>query len=112
MRILHLVLGKRSRKSIWHVYHVRNPKEIGLRTFLEGIALRNYRGIGPEQQRIAPLSSMNLFIGANNAGKSIVLNFLANHMDYYADDDFARQSQINNENFIGEGEQPHLSGPF
>lgn len=74
-----------------------------MRTFLEGIALRNYRGIGPEQQRIAPLSSMNLFIGANNAGKSIVLNFLANHMDEYTDDDFARDSQKKNERFIGEG---------
>ena len=34
--------------------------------FLEGIAARFYRGIGPEVQYIAPFARMNFFIGANN----------------------------------------------
>jgi predicted ATPase len=45
--------------------------------FLEGITVQFYRGIGPETQYIAPFSDMNFFIGANNSGKSIVLNVLA-----------------------------------
>jgi hypothetical protein len=44
--------------------------------YLEGVAVQFYRGIGPEMQYIAPFSEMNFFVGANNAGKSIVLNFL------------------------------------
>lgn len=48
--------------------------------FLDGIAARFYRGIGPDVQYIAPLSRMNFFIGANNSGKSIVLNLLASHI--------------------------------
>ena len=48
--------------------------------FLEGIAARFYRGIGPEVQYIAPFARMNFFIGANNAGKSIVLNLLASQL--------------------------------
>ncbi|WP_120499437.1 AAA family ATPase [Roseovarius sp. EL26] len=46
-------------------------------TFLDGIALQFYRGIGPETQYIAPFSQMNFFIGPNNAGKSIVLNAIS-----------------------------------
>jgi hypothetical protein len=47
-----------------------------LKTFLHGISIQFYRGIGPEKQRIFPFSSMNFFIGKNNAGKSIILKFL------------------------------------
>ncbi|NIZ63331.1 hypothetical protein DL239_20395 [Sedimentitalea sp. CY04] len=47
-----------------------------MKTFLHGISIQFYRGIGPEKQRIFPLSSLNLFIGGNNAGKSIILDFL------------------------------------
>jgi predicted ATPase len=49
--------------------------------FLDGIAAQFYRGIGSEVQYIAPFSRMNFFIGANNAGKSIVLNFLATQIE-------------------------------
>ncbi len=49
-------------------------------TYLEGIAIRFYRGIGEETQYIAPFSEMNFFVGANNAGKSIVLNLLTDHL--------------------------------
>ncbi|WP_104019046.1 AAA family ATPase [Roseovarius nitratireducens] len=48
--------------------------------FLEGIAAQFYRGIGHQTQYIAPFSRMNFFIGANNAGKSIVLNLIASRV--------------------------------
>jgi predicted ATPase len=48
--------------------------------FLEGVAAQFYRGIGAEVQYIAPFGRMNFFIGANNAGKSIVLDLIAEHV--------------------------------
>lgn len=48
--------------------------------YLQGIAVGFYRGIGSETQFIAPFSTMNFFIGANNAGKSIILNVIARHL--------------------------------
>lgn len=51
-------------------------------TYLNAIALQFYRGIGPETQYIAPFSEMNFFIGANNAGKSIILNFLHERLPF------------------------------
>jgi len=48
--------------------------------FLHALALEFYRGIGPEQQRMAGFQDFNFFIGANNAGKSIILNFLASRL--------------------------------
>ncbi len=50
------------------------------KTFLHGLALANYRGIGPELQKIGPFQDINFFIGPNNAGKSTVLNFLATQL--------------------------------
>jgi GTP-binding protein EngB required for normal cell division len=49
--------------------------------FLEGAAAQFYREIGAETQYIAPFGTMNFFIGANNAGKSIVLNLIADHVE-------------------------------
>jgi predicted ATPase len=51
------------------------------KTFLHGLALSNYRGIGPGFQRIGPFQEINFFIGPNNAGKSTVLGFLAEHLN-------------------------------
>jgi len=48
--------------------------------FLDGIAAKFYRGIGDDTQYITPFSRLNFFIGANNAGKSIVLNLLASRL--------------------------------
>lgn len=48
---------------------------------LDGVAVQFYRGIGADVQYIAPFSRMNFFIGANNAGKSIILNLLATHLN-------------------------------
>lgn len=53
--------------------------------FLDGVAVRYYRGIGDETQYVAPFSKMNFFIGANNSGKSILLNLLASHLRTVAD---------------------------
>lgn len=47
--------------------------------FLHGVALANYRGIGPEPQLIGPFKRFNFMIGPNNAGKSCVLSFIANY---------------------------------
>ncbi len=48
--------------------------------FLEAVGAQFYRGIGSEVQLIAPFSRMNFFIGANNSGKSIVLNLIASQL--------------------------------
>jgi len=44
--------------------------------YLHGLRLQNFRGIGPETQTLSPLKEFNFFAGANNAGKSTVLDFL------------------------------------
>lgn len=51
-------------------------------TFLKGLALANYRGIGPDIQKMGPFREFNFFIGANNSGKSAVLNFISNHVPF------------------------------
>ncbi|MCC8931920.1 AAA family ATPase [Rhizobium sp. 'Codium 1'] len=48
--------------------------------FLNALSLKFYRGIGPHEQRITELRDFNFFIGANNSGKSIILNFLATRL--------------------------------
>lgn len=48
--------------------------------FLHGVALANYRGIGPELELISGFRRFNFFIGPNNAGKSTVLGFLDRHL--------------------------------
>ncbi len=48
--------------------------------FIDGLGLASYRGIGQDLQTLAPLGQVNLLIGPNNAGKSIVLEFLSRHL--------------------------------
>ena len=43
---------------------------------LNGLALKNFRGIGSEWVIMSGFSKFNFFIGPNNAGKSTVLNFV------------------------------------
>lgn len=50
--------------------------------FLDGVAIQFFRGIGSEVQYISPFSRMNFFIGANNAGKSIVLNIISTKLQH------------------------------
>nr|WP_161390585.1 AAA family ATPase [Croceibacterium xixiisoli] len=47
--------------------------------FLEALALENYRGIR-EEQHMFDFKDFNFFIGANNSGKSIVLNFISTYL--------------------------------
>src|SRR5689334_19437554 len=47
--------------------------------FLHGLKLQSYRGIRAAQT-MGPFQKFNFFIGANNAGKSTVLNFLQRHL--------------------------------
>jgi predicted ATPase len=44
---------------------------------LNGLALKNFRGIGPEWVIMSGFAKFNFFIGPNNAGKSTVLDFIA-----------------------------------
>ncbi len=53
-------------------------------THLKALSLQFYRGIGPDKQTIGPFSEMNLFIGANNSGKSTVLNFIRDRLPFKA----------------------------
>mgnify|MGYP000459646533 FL=1 len=50
-------------------------------TFLHGVGIGFYRGIG-DNQLIGPFSDLNFFVGANNAGKSIVLNFIHERLPF------------------------------
>lgn len=44
--------------------------------YLHALALQYFRGIGPDSERLDNFSNFNIFIGANNAGKSTVLDFV------------------------------------
>lgn len=50
--------------------------------YLHALSLQFYRGIGPEIQKMGPFKDFNFFIGANNSGKSIVLNFISHHVPF------------------------------
>ncbi|MBI0475005.1 ATP-binding protein [Sphingomonas sp. MA1305] len=50
--------------------------------FLKALQLKNYRGIGPEWISMPSFKRFNFFIGANNSGKSIALNFISKHLPY------------------------------
>ena len=55
--------------------------------FLDGIAIRFFRSIGPQTQFIGPFTRMNFFIGANNAGKSAILNVIDQHLASLVNDE-------------------------
>lgn len=44
--------------------------------FLNGLSIQFFRGIGEETQVLAPFKAFNFFVGANNVGKSTVLDCL------------------------------------
>ena len=48
--------------------------------YLKALGLQNYRGIGPEWVLMHDFKDFNFFIGANNSGKSTVLNFISRHL--------------------------------
>lgn len=49
-------------------------------TFLDGLSLQYYRGIGDQAQAMGPFRDFNFFIGPNNSGKSTVLNYIARYL--------------------------------
>ncbi|WP_294333328.1 AAA family ATPase [uncultured Sphingomonas sp.] len=51
-----------------------------LPVYLEALALKNYRGIGRDWVEMPRFKELNFFVGANNAGKSTVLNFISNYL--------------------------------
>ncbi|MGL3211903.1 ATP-dependent nuclease [Bradyrhizobium sp. BR 1433] len=51
-----------------------------LPVYLEGLAIRFFRGIGPEQQKLGPFKGFNFFVGANNSGKSTILDFIHRYL--------------------------------
>lgn len=48
--------------------------------YLKSLLLKNYRGIGNIPQKMNDFKSFNFFIGANNSGKSTILNFISRHL--------------------------------
>ena len=48
--------------------------------YLTSLALKNYRGIGDGFERMPSFKKFNFFIGANNAGKSTILNFISKYL--------------------------------
>ena len=47
-----------------------------MNSFIKSLYIKNYRGIGDEAQKLHELKKINLFVGANNAGKSTVLKLV------------------------------------
>src|ERR1700761_5353737 len=55
--------------------------EIGERPiYLEALAIQFFRGIGPDIQKLGPFKDFNFFVGANNSGKSTVLDFIHRYL--------------------------------
>ena len=50
--------------------------------YLRALALQYYRGVGPKIQKLSPFQEFNFFIGANNAGKSTILDYLRRHLNH------------------------------
>lgn len=66
-----------------------------MQIFLNGLRLKNYRGIGPIPQETLGFAAMNLFIGSNNSGKSAFLSFIAQQLDNFS---IPRRTSSTNEN--------------
>jgi predicted ATPase len=48
--------------------------------YLHGLRIKHFRAIGAEIVELTPFKTFNFFIGANNAGKSTVLDFIHKHV--------------------------------
>lgn len=49
--------------------------------YLNALALQYFRGIGSDIQKLKSFREFNFFIGANNAGKSTILNYLYRYLN-------------------------------
>lgn len=76
--------------------------------YLENLALQYYRGIGHEEQRMTGFSEVNLFIGPNNSGKSIILNFISTYLSFEGQTIQAKIQRDSAEYFRGENSSPTL----
>jgi hypothetical protein len=66
-----------------NVPHLVFPSTAGLKlmpVFLSGLAVQFFRGIGPEVQELGPFREFNFFVGANNSGKSTILDLIHRHI--------------------------------
>ncbi len=70
---------------------------------LKALSIENYCGIGPEPQMMTGFGKLNFFIGTNNAGKSIILNFISKYIDSDSTLDFTKIDHNSPERFRGEG---------
>lgn len=67
----------------------RPQQQIGLLRmpiFLQGIAVRFFRGIGDEIQMLGPFKEFNFFVGSNNSGKSTVLDLIHRYLSSESSD--------------------------
>lgn len=48
--------------------------------YLEALTIQFFRGIGSESQTLGPFKDFNFFVGANNSGKSTILDFVHRHL--------------------------------
>ncbi|EKS35393.1 ATP-dependent nuclease [Afipia clevelandensis] len=48
--------------------------------YIDGLSIRFFRGVGPELQVMGPFKEFNFFVGANNSGKSTVLDFIHRYL--------------------------------
>src|SRR4051812_41553261 len=55
------------------VCRVGKPK---MPVFLQALKVQFFRGIGPDAAELATFKDFNFFVGANNAGKSTVLDLI------------------------------------
>src|ERR1700692_12704 len=53
--------------------------------YLHALALQHYRGIGPKIQKLRCFREFNFFIGANNTGKSTILDYLRRYLNHHKD---------------------------
>ncbi len=76
--------------------------------YLEALALQFYRGIGPEMQFMGPFSEMNFFIGANNSGKSTILNFINNELNLIEGQDCGNKNSEVTDRYRGGDKEGNL----
>lgn len=80
-------------------------------TYIDGIALKNFRGIGRDFQFAEPLTEFNFFIGENNSGKSTFLEFIARYLSRIGSQEKLNLDTLNNlDRHIGGGQIECMTG--
>lgn len=68
---------------------------------LHALSLENYRGIGPDPQYMTDFKQLNFFVGTNNSGKSIILNYISRYIAKKAPEPIERLGIDSIERFKG-----------